>query len=100
MNANPSQGFFKIAYHYTFHFFKYIAQNCKSVESLDSNLYKHIISQVISEGGDTDTNACIVGGFIGSIIGFKHLPAEYLNIQLNLKLGQDKSHRGEKEKFY
>lgn len=30
---------------------------------------------VIGRGGDTDTNAAIVGGFIGSIIGFSSLPA-------------------------
>lgn len=33
---------------------------------------------VISRAGDTDTNAAIVGGLIGSIIGFKRLPLEYL----------------------
>ena len=29
---------------------------------------------VIQKGGDTDTNAAIVGGLIGSIVGFKNLP--------------------------
>jgi len=28
----------------------------------------------VSQGGDTDTNACIVGGVVGSIIGFQGLP--------------------------
>lgn len=32
------------------------------------------MKNVISEGGDTDTNACIVGGVIGAVIGFKNLP--------------------------
>jgi ADP-ribosylglycohydrolase len=32
---------------------------------------------VISKAGDTDTNACIVGGLLGSIFGFKGLPNEY-----------------------
>lgn len=44
------------------------------------------MKDVISRGGDTDTNAAIVGGLIGSIIGFKKLPVEYKEIQLNLKL--------------
>jgi ADP-ribosylglycohydrolase len=39
---------------------------------------------VIKEGGDTDTNACIVGGMLGSILGFKNLPSEYLTIMLQL----------------
>jgi len=33
------------------------------------------MAKVIRQGGDTDTNACIVGGVIGSIVGFKKLPA-------------------------
>ena len=28
----------------------------------------------IAEGGDTDTNACIVGGLIGAAVGFNGLP--------------------------
>jgi ADP-ribosylglycohydrolase len=43
-----------------------------------------VIKKIISEGGDTDTNACIVGGLIGSILGFKKLPKEYLKKMLNL----------------
>lgn len=30
--------------------------------------------KVISQGGDTDTNAAIVGGLIGSLVGYKNLP--------------------------
>ena len=29
------------------------------------------MKEVISAGGDTDTNACIVGGLIGAALGFK-----------------------------
>lgn len=25
-------------------------------------------------GGDTDTNACIVGGMIGALVGFRNIP--------------------------
>ena len=45
------------------------------------------MAAVIKRGGDTDTNGAIVGGILGSIIGFKNLPAEYKDIQLNLNLG-------------
>ncbi len=30
--------------------------------------------KIIQQGGDTDTNACIVGGLVGCIFGFKKLP--------------------------
>jgi ADP-ribosylglycohydrolase len=32
------------------------------------------MKEVIHSGGDTDTNACIVGGLIGSILGVTNLP--------------------------
>ncbi len=38
------------------------------------------ISQTVMEGGDTDTNACIVGGMIGAMYGIKDLPREYVKI--------------------
>ncbi len=49
-------------------------------------MYKKVIADVIKRGGDTDTNAAIVGGLLGSIIGFKNLPNEYKQIQMNLRL--------------
>lgn len=38
--------------------------------------------KVIQKGGDTDTNAAIVGGLLGSVVGFKNLPSKYLTKQL------------------
>ena len=35
--------------------------------------YKNTMKEVISMGGDTDTNACIVGGMLGALLGFKKL---------------------------
>ena len=32
---------------------------------------------MIFKGGDTDTNACILGGLIGATIGLKNLPTSY-----------------------
>lgn len=43
------------------------------------------IKLVLSRGGDTDTNAAIVGGMLGSIVGFKNLPKKYLKILMNLR---------------
>ena len=34
-------------------------------------------------GGDTDTNACIVGGMIGACEGMSRLPQDKLEIMLN-----------------
>ena len=36
--------------------------------------YKNVMSKVIGSAGDTDTNAAIVGGFLGAVIGFSQLP--------------------------
>lgn len=52
------------------------------------------MKNVISQGGDTDTNAAIVGGLIGAIVGFKNLPREYIEKQLNLSL------KNRKREFY
>lgn len=54
---------------------------------------------VIERGGDTDTNAAIVGGLIGSIVGFKNLPKEYLEKQLSLKF-KDKITMYNRPHFY
>ena len=40
----------------------------------EAQLYFDSISQSIQEGGDTDTNACIVGGMLGALLGIKALP--------------------------
>ena len=40
-------------------------------------MYYESISQVIQEGGDTDTNACIAGGMLGALLGIKSIP-EYM----------------------
>lgn len=44
----------------------------------DSLLYIEEIQKIISQAGDTDTNAAIVGGLLGAVIGFKQLPIFYL----------------------
>ena len=43
---------------------------------------ENIIKEVISRGGDTDTNACIVMGVIGAAVGFKGLPLSLVEKQL------------------
>eukprot|EP00828_Plagiopyla_frontata_P048592 TRINITY_DN9361_c0_g1_i5.p4 TRINITY_DN9361_c0_g1~~TRINITY_DN9361_c0_g1_i5.p4 ORF type:complete len:107 (+),score=26.12 TRINITY_DN9361_c0_g1_i5:658-978(+) len=45
--------------------------------------YLEIQRQVLLKGGDTDTNACIVGGLIGAAIGYDNLPKKQLEILLS-----------------
>jgi len=42
----------------------------------DEELYDEAMLQVVSLGGDTDTNCCIVGGLIGAYLGLKLIPEE------------------------
>ena len=42
-------------------------------------VYENIIGEVISFGGDTDTNACIVGGLIGLYFGLKNIPNKFID---------------------
>ena len=74
MSATVNEGFVKIAISYSLHHFKNIAYSDKKEEELNGDLYKKIIGDVIQRGGDTDTNAAIVGGLLGSLIGFRKLP--------------------------
>lgn len=48
-----------------------------------------MIRKVMKQGGDTDTNCAIVGSILGSIIGFKGLPQEYVQKMMNLNLSYD-----------
>ena len=49
-----------------------------------------MIQKILLRGGDTDTNAAIVGGMIGAIIGLKNLPEDYLKKLFDLNYS-DKS---------
>lgn len=40
----------------------------------------------IERGGDTDTNAAIVGAMMGAVFGFSKLPQAYIHKMLSLKL--------------
>ena len=55
--------------------FYYLLRHSKYVEcKKEADMYVESIRQVIQEGGDTDTNACIAGGMIGAIVGIKAIP--------------------------
>ena len=55
-------GFVRIAFTHAFH------------HLLRETVYVDALRQVLSGGGDTDTNACIVGGLIGARIGLAGIP--------------------------
>ena len=52
---------------------------------LDAEYYVKWIKEVLKAGGDTDTNACIVGGMLGAMIGFEKLPEKPKTAVLNRK---------------
>jgi ADP-ribosylglycohydrolase len=40
----------------------------------DLGFYYKALKETIRLGGDTDTNACIVGGLIGALVGLHRIP--------------------------
>lgn len=42
----------------------------------DSGTYEDAIDWVVRLGGDTDTNACIAGGFLGAYLGYQAMASE------------------------
>ena len=59
-------GHIKHAFELSFHFlYKYDGSK---------TYYHDSIRSVIQLGGDTDTNACIVGGMLGALCGIKNIP--------------------------
>lgn len=39
--------------------------------------YEQAVKNILSKGGDTDTNAAIVGGLLGARWGFSNIPEEW-----------------------
>mmetsp|Transcript_13041 Transcript_13041/g.20240 ORF Transcript_13041/g.20240 Transcript_13041/m.20240 type:complete len:110 (+) Transcript_13041:760-1089(+) len=39
--------------------------------------FAHSLRLTIQQGGDTDTNACIVGGLMGALVGLNNIPKEW-----------------------
>lgn len=60
--AYPSAGFVRIAFCHAFH------------HLLHETPYTQALREVLAVGGDTDTNACIVGGLVGARVGWEGIP--------------------------
>lgn len=68
-DAKKSVGWIKIAFAYSFF---YLREACQ--KGISEILYRETIKRMLMEGGDTDTNAAIVGGMIGALVGFNGIP--------------------------
>jgi len=77
--AHPQVGFVKIAFTYAFQ------------HLLSGSNYLEAISTTLLRGGDTDTNACIVGGLLGTACGAESIPDEMRNAVVNCDTA-DSSH--------
>lgn len=66
--------------------------------------YYEAIRSVVKEGGDTDTNACIVGGLVGAFWGLSNInenpknKMDYLKKIMNCKPNQ-KRHGGNRDRY-
>lgn len=61
-DCHPQAGYVRIAFTHAFHHLR-----------MESS-YTVALRQVLSGGGDTDTNACIVGGLVGAHCGVHEVP--------------------------
>ena len=74
--THPQAGYIGIAFTWAFHHL-----------SIQSS-YESAIFATLSGGGDTDTNACIVGGLIGALHGEKGIPETMRNAVLHCDTSQ------------
>ena len=73
-SALRSMGWIKNGFMLSFYFLKLY----KNYEGSDESYFKYALSKTISVGGDTDTNACIVMGMIGALVGYNQIPKDLL----------------------
>ena len=52
---------------------------------ISCTIYEDAIRETCRMGGDTDTNACIVGGLVGATIKMTDIPSTWLNKVLNCR---------------
>lgn len=69
-DCHPQAGFVRIAFTHAFHHLQV------------GSAYEQALRQVFSGGGDTDTNACIVGGLVGAHCGLQVVPLQMVQAVL------------------
>jgi ADP-ribosylglycohydrolase len=52
-------------------------ENSRNGEPSSRNIFENLITEIIMEGGDADTNACIAGALLGAWLGYTALPAHW-----------------------
>jgi ADP-ribosyl-[dinitrogen reductase] hydrolase len=67
-------GWLKIAFNYSFYYLKY-----SDDYTTNENIYRELMEKILIFGGDTDTNAAIVGGLIGALVGYSGLPPAFVD---------------------
>ena len=80
-NVNIHMGFYYHAFRLTLYFLYYFD---KIKEDHNYSKYRTIMNQICAFGGDTDTNAAIVGTVIGPLIGYKYFGEEDLQTMISL----------------
>jgi len=55
----------------------YQSWNTKNKESFCRNIFENLITEIVMEGGDADTNASIAGALLGAWLGYTALPAHW-----------------------
>jgi ADP-ribosyl-[dinitrogen reductase] hydrolase len=60
--------------------YMYVALQLAFYHFFNTNSFYDALLHTISQGGDTDTNACIVGSIMGAKVGVKNIPTNWINI--------------------
>jgi ADP-ribosylglycohydrolase len=71
--ATPQAGYVRYGFTYAFHYLEFAFG------------YRQAILETLAMGGDTDTNACIVGGLVGAYNGLNGIPKQALEKVLACK---------------
>ena len=75
--ASPEKiGWVRIAFTFAFYFLKQKEYS-----------FEKAIELMLREGGDTDTNAAIVGGLLGAAVGLSNIPSQWRASVLNFRAG-------------
>lgn len=90
-NVIPQMGFIKHAFILSFYYLLRAAEKEKLNPKEFS--YAESIFEIISMGGDTDTNACIAGGMIGAVLGAKGLDYRMLKTLISVDVTKEGQRR-------
>ena len=74
--GHPQAGFVRIGFTFAFY------------HLLERTSYKEALRVTLAVGGDTDTNACIVGGLVGALHGYSALPVSMVQTLLQCDPGK------------